>query len=140
MTIGPAPMIKIRCRSVRFGIGRRALAARLLHHLYESIKEVTDIVRARARLGMPLETEGRPIGAAKTLQRSIKQRDVGDLAVSGQACRIDCKTVVLRRDQDLAALEVLHRMICAMVTELHFQRSAASGEAHYLVPEADAER
>src|SRR5579862_2624180 len=48
--------------------------------------------------------------------------------------------MILAADEYLAGLEVLHRMIRAVVAEFHLHRAPAGGEAEDLVAEADAEQ
>jgi hypothetical protein len=52
---------------------------------------------------------------------------------------IDGEAMVLAGDQHLAGVEVLHRMVGAVVAELHLHGLAAGSQAHQLVAEADAE-
>jgi hypothetical protein len=48
--------------------------------------------------------------------------------------------VVLAGDQHLARVLVQHRVVRAVMAELHLERAAAGCEAEQLVAEADAER
>src|SRR6267143_7079020 len=130
MTIGPAPMIKMLLRSLRFGIA---------HQLGEAVEEVTDVVRPRARLGMPLEAERRPVGPRQSLEGTVEEGDMRRPQVRLKRRRIDGEAVVLAGDHDLPAVEVLHRVVRAVVAELYLERLRARREAHQLVPEADAE-
>ncbi len=75
--------------SLRLGISR------LLHLGDESVEEITDIVGAWTSLGMALEAERRAVGPPESLQRTVKERHVGDLAVPGQRFPIHRKTMVL---------------------------------------------
>src|SRR3990172_8418095 len=104
MMIGPAPMIRMLRMSVRFGISDRPPAKRGtqerrtsarsatkkclcvlrvpggscgFHQLHKAIEQVADVVRARARLGMALEAERRPVGARHALQAAVEQRNMG---------------------------------------------------------------
>src|SRR5689334_9268386 len=102
MMMGPAPMIKMLFRSVRFGICLGLLwsnsrsrstfhsqrstldgAARelfgciqtgqaLIDQHHETAEQRAHLVRARARFRMTLEAEGRAIGALDALQRAIE--------------------------------------------------------------------
>ena len=47
--------------------------------------------------------------------------------------------MVLARDEHAAGGELLHRMIGAVVAELHLHRLGAAGEPEQLMAEADAE-
>jgi hypothetical protein len=57
----------------------------------------------------------------------------------GQRGRIDGVAVVLRGDLDLAGGAVEHRLVAAVVPELHLVGLAAEHVAEDLVAEADAE-
>src|SRR5688572_23576190 len=137
MTIGPAPMIRIERRSVRFGMAsnetrdggyrlRRlsfhpaACGFRLVHQRREPIKKVVDVVRPGARLRMPLKAERGTIGERETLQAAVEQRDVRNACVRGQGGGVDGETMILARDHHAASFEVLHRMVRTMVSKLHF--------------------
>src|SRR5687768_13275024 len=133
MTIGPAPMIRIDFKSVRLG------TLLLLHRLHEALEEVIDVLRARARFRMALEAERRTIGELEALQAAVKERNVSDFRVLRQRRRIDREAVVLARDHHAAGAEVLHRMVRAVVAELHLDSRRADREAEQLVTEADAE-
>ena len=88
---------------------------------------------------MTLKTECRPVGAGQTLQRAVEQRDVGWAAGWPQRLRVDRETVVLAGDADPAAVEILHRVVGAVVAEFHLEGRRARGQRHDLVTEADAE-
>ena len=47
--------------------------------------------------------------------------------------------MVLTADHDLAGGEILHRVICTVMAELHLQRARAAGETQQLMAETDAE-
>src|SRR5258706_15932013 len=130
MTIGPAPMIRMLLRSLRFGIG---------HQFREAVEQVTDVVRPRARLRVPLEAERRTIGARQSLEGAVEEGHVRGPEVCPQRRRIYGKTVVLAGDHHLPGIEVFHRMVRAMVAELHLERLRTRRKAHQLVAEADAE-
>jgi DhnA family fructose-bisphosphate aldolase class Ia len=53
MMIGPAPMMRMRMMSVRFGMYFFSI------ELHEAIEQVADVVRPGARFRMPLEAERR---------------------------------------------------------------------------------
>src|SRR6187549_1823101 len=56
-----------------------------------------------------------------------------------QIAFVDRKAMILAGDEDTAGLEILHRMIRAMVAELHLHGARATREAEQLVTETDAE-
>src|SRR5260221_17342 len=134
MPIAPAPMMSTLLMSVRLG----TLA--LVHQSCEAIEEITDVVRPRARFGMPLETERRPVGARETLQAAVEQRHVRRLQIRRKRVRIDGEAVVLAGNDDRSARQILHRVVGAVMPELHFHGLRAGGKAHELVAEAEAER
>ena len=70
---------------------------------------------------------------------AVEQRDVRRRAVRGQRRRIHGEAVVLAGDHHAAGVEILHRMVGAVVAELHLHGLRAGGEAQQLVAEADAE-
>src|SRR5712664_1358181 len=133
MTMGPAPMMSTLLTSVRLG------TRSLLHQLCETIEEVPDVVRPGARFGMPLEAERRPIGACEALQAAVEERNVGGLEVRRERVRVDCEAVVLAGDDHRPGLQILHRVVGAVMAELHLDRLRAGGEPHELVTEADPE-
>src|ERR1051326_320113 len=110
MTIGPAPMIRIDLMSLRFGIA---------HQPGETIEEVTDVVRPRTRLRMALETKRCPVGAGQALEGTVEERNVRRPQVLRERGGIDGEAVVLRSNDHLARVEVLHRMVRAVMAELH---------------------
>src|SRR5687767_10898414 len=133
MTIGPAPMIRMDLMSVRLG------TLLLLHRFHEALKEVVDVLRARARLRMTLEAERRTVGQLETLEAAVEQRDVSHLRVLWQRRRIDRKTVILARDHHAAGVQILHRMVRPVMAEFHLDGLRADRESEELVAEADAE-
>src|SRR5258708_13219185 len=133
MTIGPAPMIRMLSMSVRLG------TPALLHQFGEPVEEIADIVRAGACFGMPLEAERGPVGAREALQAPVEERHMGGLEVRRERVRIDREAVVLAGDEDRAALQVLHRVVCAVMSELHLHGLGSGGEAHQLMADPDPE-
>src|SRR5258706_6130496 len=132
MTIGPAPMMSTLLMSVRLG----TLA--LVHQLCEAIEEITDVVRPRARFGMPLETERRPVGARKTLQAAVEQRHVRRFQIRRKRVRIDGEAVVLAGNGDRSARQILHRGAGPRRPELHLHWFRAGGKARKRVAKANA--
>src|SRR5262249_58624544 len=88
---------------------------------------------------MALEAERWLVGACNTLQGAVKQRYMGNARCLRQRSGIDRETVVLAGDQHLSRVLVEHRMIRAVVAELHLERAAAAREAQQLMAKADAE-
>jgi hypothetical protein len=86
-----------------------------------------------------LEAEGRAVGAGQALQRAVEQAHVGGAQVGRQRGLVDREAVVLAGDADAAGVEVLHRVVGAVVAELHLEGACAGGECEDLVAQADAE-
>src|SRR6266487_5608296 len=99
MTIGPAPMIRMLSMSVRLG------TLTLFHHFREPVEQIADVVRSRARFGVPLEAERGPVGASEALQAAVEERHVGRFQVRRERVRVDREAVVLTGDEDRAALQ-----------------------------------
>ena len=77
---------------------------------------------------------------AETLERLVVQVDVGDLdRLLRQAVDVDDEPVVLGGDLDCARLQVFHRVVGAVMTELELGGPAAQGQAQDLMAQADAE-
>src|SRR5471032_2926329 len=102
------------------------------HQPDESIEQVRNIVRSRRRFRVSLEAERGFVGGRKTLQRAVEQRRMRDLCVGGQRGGIDGETVVLRRDHYAAVLEILHRMIRAVMARFHLHGLGSYGQTHDL--------
>ena len=105
----------------------------------EFVKQIADILRAGAGFGVALEAEHGLVGQLDALQSVVEQGFVGNPCVSGQGVGIDGEAVVLAGDDDFAAVQVLHGVVCAVVAEVHFQGFCTDGEADELVSQADAE-
>src|SRR6266849_1480098 len=112
MTIGPAPMIRIDLMSLRFGIG---------HQFREAIEEISDVVRPGARLRMALETERWTIRPCQSLEGTVEERYVRRPEGFRYRGRINREAVVLTGDHYLPGVEVLHRVVRAVVAELHLE-------------------
>ena len=96
--------------------------------------------RPRARLGMPLERERRPIGALDPLQRAVEQRPMRRATIRRQRVFLHGETVVLARDHDAPRIELDDGVVRAVMAELHLLRLRAAREPQELMPETDAER
>src|SRR5512143_1341013 len=128
MTIGPAPMIRTDLMSVRLGIG-----SVLVHQIDEMVEKVFAIFGSRTRFRVPLKPERGPIRAADTLQRLVEQRHVRGLETVRQTALVDCKTMILARDDHAAVAQVFDRMIRAMVAMRHLDRHRAAREREQLM-------
>src|SRR5579864_587914 len=161
MTIGPEPMMRTRFRSVRRGMmltlgwSRQALRSRLwtlagggnlvsgarlgaIDEFQEIVKQVVGVVRPRRCLRMILHREHGPLLVAKPLDGSVVQIDVSDFDVVRKRCRVHGKAMILRRDFDLASLQLLHRVVGAAVAELQLECLPAHRQAQNLMAETDA--
>ncbi len=98
------------------------------HQSDKVIEQWRHIVWPRTCLWMTLESECRFVAALNALQRAIEQRFVGSLKVRRQAVTIDRETVVLTGYQNLAVGQVLHRVVGAMMTQLHLDGAGTTGE------------
>src|SRR5439155_17784158 len=156
MMIGPAPMIRMLSMSVRLGISSRPAARRalcapsggserserggcsyfrsnfLFHQLREAVEEVPDVVRPRARFGVPLKAERRLVGEREALQAAVEQRHMRHSRIGGQRRRIDGEAMVLARDQHLSRVAVEHGMVGTVVAKFHFHGLAADRETEEL--------
>ena len=86
-----------------------------------------------------LETEGVPVGAMDSLQAAVEQGFVGHPQVVRHVGLVHRETVVLAGDQHRAVVQVLYRVVGAVVAELHFHGAGATGQSQQLVSQADAE-
>src|SRR5258706_15865271 len=131
--------IEVRKLKTPRRLQRDAPASFGFHHLAKAIEEIADVVGSGARLRVPLEAERRTIGARQSLEGAVEEGHVRGPEVCPQRRRIYGKTVVLAGDHHLPGIEVFHRMVRAMVAELHLERLRTRRKAHQLVAEADAE-
>ena len=98
----------------------------------------------RGRLRMVLDGKDRHVPVPQPLDRPVVQVHVGHLELRrawdpGLRSPLDRESVILRRDQDAAGRELLHRVISAAVAVRHLDRVRAEGEAQDLMAEADPE-
>ena len=99
----------------------------------EFVEQITDVLRTWAGFGVALEAEYGFVCQLNALQGVVEQGFVGNACVSGQGVGIDGETVVLAGDDDFAAVQVLYRMVGAVMAEAHFQGFRTDGEADQLV-------
>ena len=92
------------------------------------------IMRPGRCLRVVLHREQRQRAMAQAFQSIVVQVDVGfqDLRIF-QRIRIDGEVVIVRRDLNLAGLQLLYWMVAAVVAELEFVRLAAQREADKLM-------
>jgi hypothetical protein len=104
------------------------------------IEEHRRLVGPGARLRVTLKAEGRAVPALDALQRAVEQGAVRDLQAIGQLPVGHGKAVVLAGDHYPPAAQVLHRVVGAVVAELHFHRSGAARQGQQLMAQADTEQ
>src|ERR671919_1885814 len=64
---------------------------------------------------------------------------MGNFQIRGQRLRIDSKTVILRRNRNLAAPQIFYRLVRAAMAELQFERRSPESEAENLMAETNPE-
>ncbi len=92
-----------------------------------------------ARLGVTLEAEGRPIRARDALQGAVEQRAVRRTQRLRQRRLVDREAMVLAGYEYPARIEFRHRVIGAVMAELHFDCLRTARKSEQLMPEANAE-
>ena len=114
-------------------------SAALGHGIDETIKQGCHIVRAGTGLRVTLEAEGGFVRAFNTLQRAVEQRLVGGSQGRRQTGFIHGKTVVLAGDHHYAAIQILNRVVGAVVAVTHFQGLGTGCQRQQLMTQTDAE-
>src|SRR5262245_23908434 len=125
-------MIRMLLMSARLGTA-------LFHQLGEAIEQIPDVVRPWTRLRMPLKAERGSISPGEPLEGTVEEGYVRRPQILRDGGRINGEAMVLAGDDHAPGVEVLHRVVRAVVPELHLHGLRARGEAHELVAEADAE-
>src|SRR5215471_11354661 len=130
--MGPAPMIRMLWMSVRFGtdsVSARLLTAQVLlgdlqlrlqppqHQMIEALEEPAQVVWTGARFRVALKAEDRPLLEGKPLERAIEERAVRRHDSRGERALIDRETVILAGDEHAPGLELLHRVVGAVMAE-----------------------
>ena len=95
--------------------------------------------RPRARLGMVLHRERRPVGAGDPLVGAVEQRHMRHLRVRRQRVRIHRETMVLAGDLHLPGRQILHRLVGAAMAALQLVCLRTQRQGQQLMAEADAE-
>src|SRR5882672_7636925 len=100
--------------SSRFLFGRATVAGIRLntldHQIHEVLEQQRQIMRAGARLGVPLKTERRTVRARNSLQRAIEQRAMRGPQVGRQSGFVDRKSMVLGGYQYPTGIDLQNRM------------------------------
>src|SRR4029079_5533472 len=105
-----------------------------------AVEKESEIVRTGASFRMALEPERGLVGKLDSLKAGIEQRHGGEAPRAGRGGRVDGEAVILAGDQHLSGVLVEHRMVGAMMAELHLDRFRPAREAEQLMTEADTER
>src|SRR5262245_23024758 len=108
--------------SERFGIGLPLL---LLDEVDEASEEVRRLVRAGRRLGVVLHGEERQALVLEPFDGAVVQVRVREDRRAAERVGVDGEAVVLRRDLDLAGLQVLDGLVRAVVAELELVGATA---------------
>src|SRR5262249_18542712 len=117
MMIGPEPMMRILWMSVRLGI---------FHHREEFLEQVIRVMRPGRRFGMVLDAERRNGTMLETFHSVVVQIDVRDSdIVHIETLGIHSEPMILCRDLDLIAIDVEHRMVSTVMSELELERASA---------------
>src|SRR4051812_41351825 len=127
-TRGPSPLGMTALSGSRF---------EFLHHLDEILKQIMRIMRSRRSLGVILHAEQWHVAMAQAFQRVVVQVDVRQFHLAlRQRVRINGKVMVVGGDLDLAALQLLYRMIPTMVAEFKLEGFSAKRQAGELMSQA----
>src|SRR3546814_441792 len=108
------------------------------HEVDEPVEQHKDVVGARTGFGVALKAEGGTIGELEALERPVEQRDVSDPRIVGKAVTINGEAMVLAGDEYAPAIEVLNRVVSAVMAGLHFDRATAQRDPQNLLPKTDA--
>src|SRR6185437_3271519 len=125
-------------RRVRFGQPQLRLQASQ-HQMIEALEQRFQVVWPRTGFRVSLEAEHRLVLERESLQRAVEQRAVRRSHISRQGRLVHGEAMILAGDEHTAGIQVLHRVIGAVMAEFHFHRLRADGESENLVAEADAE-
>ena len=151
MMMGPAPMMRMLSRSVRFGISLPRISAsrRCGRASWPAVRLTIRYMKcsnsSRRSCGPGLASgcpwklkAGRSVRSRPCSEPSNSERWVAR-SVARQGRLVDREAMVLARDQHAAGVEFRHRVIGAVMAELHLHGLRAAREPEQLVAEADAE-
>jgi hypothetical protein len=121
-------------------VSTKAGISRFFHQFYEFVEQVVRVVWAGGCFGVVLDAEGRDVFAAEAfvgvvVEIQMRQFDLFFI----QCVDVHAEAVVLAGYFDLAGLEVLDRVIGAVVTELELVGLCAERQSENLVAEAYSE-
>ena len=100
----------------------------LLQHFREAREQVRGVQGARGGLGVVLDAEDLLGLVADAFDGVVVEVHVGQLHVVRQRVRVDGEGVVLAGDLDAAGEDVAHRVVRAVVAELHLLGLGAQGD------------
>src|ERR1035441_5283903 len=108
-------------------IARELSPLPLLHHLRKFLEQIMRIMRPGRGFRVILHAEQRQIPMPQAFERLVVQINVRQLNFAvGQRVWIDGEVMVVRRDLDLSGLQLLHRMILAVIAILLLEIGRAS--------------
>src|SRR5262249_40631108 len=112
----------------------------LLHHPHKILEQIMRIMRPRRRFRVILHAKQRQIPVPHPFQRVVVQIDVGKVDFTlRKGVGINREVMIVRSDLDLARVQLLYRMIAAVVPELELEGFSAQRESGQLVSQANSE-
>src|SRR6476469_6289921 len=97
-------------------------------------------MRTRRGLGMILHAEQRQIPVPHAFERVVVQINVGQFDFTlRQRIGIDSEVVVVRRNLDLPRVQLLHRMVSAVMSKLQLKSFPTESDSSELMPQANSE-
>src|SRR5579872_1389910 len=143
-TAGPSTVLK-RSASASTSLGMTEVVKSrispfpLLHHLGEVFEQIMRVVGTGTGFRVILHAEERQVLVPQAFQCVVVQIHVREFDFArGQRIRIDGEVVVVRRDLDFAAVQLLHRMIAAVMPELQLVGLASERDAGKLVAKTNS--
>src|SRR5690606_33520945 len=76
----------------------------------------------------------------ESLQRAVEQRHMSDTGVGRKGIGIDVEPVILAGDEYTPRVQLLNRMVGAVVAGLHLDRTTADCQTNDLLAKANAEQ
>src|SRR6266480_6113170 len=107
---------------------RRPGLTTLLDQLRKLREEIAGVVWTGRGFRVVLDTENRQLAMPHAFHGSVIQIDVRDLHLFRERFGIDGEAVVLRRDRNLSAPQILDRLVPAAMSELQLERAPADRE------------
>src|SRR5262249_25393284 len=118
---------------------RASESGSFFHLIQKQAEQVVRVMRTRRGLGMILHTEHGLRDVPEAFDRAVVQVYMGYLHVVRYGPGVDGQSMVLRRDLDLAGLQLFDRMICPAMSELELEGASTHRQAKNLMSQADAE-